>query len=398
VTLFIPSREYQRSHGATLATYAEMNIMTTCINLNEVRVEKLKQAEMLLRQSQAYYQAIVNDCTELVIRYTPDLRLTFVNKACCDFFGKSREEMLGHSLQSIMAEADYEVLKQRIQLLTPHNPVISSEEKWILPDGRVRWLNWIDRGFFNEPGELIEVQGMGRDAIAYDDLKFHFVSMISHEFRTPLTVVQSASDLLQLSHPPTEDSEKCFQQIYTAIEYMVTLLDDLLLFSTIESGKLRFQPDYFSLSDLCSRLIEEFQMMIGAEHTLTLSQPNQAQVIWGDPKLFRQILTNLLANAIKYSPNGGKVSVLIDYQGNHAILRVKDEGIGIPEDALDRLFEQFYRARNVGDIPGSGLGLAIVQQCVDSHGGKIVVDSEVGIGTTITIAFPLHPRFKPERR
>ena len=372
--------------------------MTTCINLNRVRVERLKQIEMQLRQSQAYYQAIVNDCTELVVRYTPDLTLTFVNKACCEFFGKSSEEMVGQSLKLVMAPADYEVLKQRIQSLSPDNPVIITEEKWVLPDGKVRWLNWIDRGFFNGQGNLVEVQGMGRDAIAYDELKFHFVSMVSHEFRTPLTVVQSASDLLQLNHPQTDDADKCFQQIHTAIEYMVNLLDDLLLFSTIEAGKLRFQPDYFSLSDLCERLLEEFQLMIGTEHILTLSQPNQPQIIWGDPKLFRQILTNLLSNAIKYSPNGGNISILIDYQENNAILRVKDEGIGIPSDALDRLFEQFYRGRNVGDIPGSGLGLAIVQQCVDSHGGKIVVDSEVGIGTTITIAFPLHPRFKPERR
>jgi signal transduction histidine kinase len=98
----------------------------------------------------------------------------------------------------------------------------------------------------------------------------------------------------------------------------------------------------------------------------------------------------LLSNAIKYSPPGSPVRVALQYENGSAILRVQDEGIGIPPEAQTRLFDAFHRAKNVGNIPGTGLGLAIVKRAVDAHGGSIVAESEAGKGTTFTVCLPIH--------
>jgi signal transduction histidine kinase len=104
-----------------------------------------------------------------------------------------------------------------------------------------------------------------------------------------------------------------------------------------------------------------------------------------DEKLLRQIFTNLLSNAIKYSPKGGNIQFDLVCEQGTAVFLIRDRGIGIPPQARARLFESFHRADNVGTIPGTGLGLSIVKNCVDLHGGKIAVDSEVGVGTTFAV-------------
>jgi signal transduction histidine kinase len=127
--------------------------------------------------------------------------------------------------------------------------------------------------------------------------------------------------------------------------------------------------------------------------SVTLSSPNRKILACMDKKLLRQLLYNLLFNAIKYSPSGGMIQFELTCQGDEAVFQIQDQGIGIPKDDLPRLFEFFHRAKNVGAIAGSGLGLAIVKQCVDLHGGQIRVNSEVGIGTTFTVTLPLKNHF-----
>jgi signal transduction histidine kinase len=112
-----------------------------------------------------------------------------------------------------------------------------------------------------------------------------------------------------------------------------------------------------------------------------------------DKKLLRQLLSNLLCNAIKYSPAGGQVHLELTCQDDKAIFQIQDQGIGIPREEQSRLFEFFYRAKNVGAIAGTGLGLAIVKTCVDLHRGEITVNSEVGVGTRFTVSLPLKNHF-----
>jgi signal transduction histidine kinase len=153
------------------------------------------------------------------------------------------------------------------------------------------------------------------------------------------------------------------------------------------------------LESFCREIVEELQLSLdshldenrGTIHTIAFSVKGEKTKAKLDEKLLRQILTNLLSNALNFSPQGGIVHLDLSCQEGQAIFRIQDKGIGIPLDDREYLFESFYRASNVGTIEGTGLGLAIVKKCVDLQQGQITVESEVGVGTTFTVTLPLNP-------
>jgi signal transduction histidine kinase len=215
--------------------------------------------------------------------------------------------------------------------------------------------------------------------------------MASHEFRTPLTTIVSSTELLEIyGQKWTEDKkQKHYQRIEAAVDRMTSLLDDVLLFSKVEAGKLEFNPKPLVLKKFCSDLVEELQLGIGVNHKLTFVYSSPCQNACMDEKLLMHILGNLLSNAIKYSPQDTTILFGCYCNEEEVIFEVKDEGIGIPTEDQGRLFESFHRAKNVGNIPGTGLGLAIVRNSVDLHGGRIIVESEAGVGTTFKVILPL---------
>jgi len=223
------------------------------------------------------------------------------------------------------------------------------------------------------------------------ELKSSFISMASHEFRTPLATIRSSTDLLQRYCRDFMDEKKSkhFQQIETSVTQMTQLLDDVLVIGTAEAGKLDFDPAPLDLLDFCGNIVEELQLNAGRQHTIFFTSQGDCADICMDESLLRKILTNLLSNAIKYSPGSKAVFFELVCENDVVIFRIQDQGIGISLEEQKQLFEPFFRATNVGKIKGTGLGLSIVKKCVDLHGGKITVDSEVGIGTTLTVTIPL---------
>lgn len=226
------------------------------------------------------------------------------------------------------------------------------------------------------------------------ELKSRFISMTSHEFRTPLTTILSSAEMLEHYGARWAEEKKLthIQRIKSSVQNMTRLLDDVLILGRAEAGRLELNPIPLDLVEFCRDLIEEMQLSAGPKHTLELTCEAACAPAQMDEKLLRQILTNLLSNAIKYSPKGGTVHLSLACQAGRATLQIRDHGIGIPEEALARLFETFHRARNVGAIPGTGLGLAIVKKSVDLHGGTINVYSQVGVGTTVTVVLPQSPQ------
>jgi signal transduction histidine kinase len=223
------------------------------------------------------------------------------------------------------------------------------------------------------------------------ELKNGFVSMASHELRTPLTSIFSSTELLEnYGHKWPEDKKlKHYHRIEAAVIRMTALLDDVLLFSKAEAGKLEFNPTPLILKNFCSDLVEEIQLGIGKNHRITFIYSGPCSNACMDEKILLHILTNLLTNAIKYSPNETAVFFSCSCKDGEVTFEIKDEGIGIPPEDQQRLFESFHRAKNVGNIPGTGLGLAIVQKSVELHTGKITFTSEVGVGTTFRVTLPL---------
>lgn len=218
------------------------------------------------------------------------------------------------------------------------------------------------------------------------------IRTISHEYRTPLSVVLACSQLLEKNTNPLNQEKhiRNCQKIQSAVKYMVGLLENVLTFSQFESHRMPFFPIRVNLEEFCNQLIEEHQFMSSDSHEIhyNLRDSDKSCSVHLDEKLLQQILGNLLSNAIKYSPNGGTINLTITCENKQLILQVEDRGIGIPPEDQPHIFEPFHRAGNVDTIRGTGMGLAIVKRAVDLHGGTIVVESEVGVGTTFTVTLP----------
>ncbi|MCG5056609.1 MAG: response regulator [Limnoraphis sp. WC205] len=221
--------------------------------------------------------------------------------------------------------------------------------------------------------------------------KSRLLSIASHDLRTPLSAIQMSADLLENYDQKltTDKKAKHFNRIKSAIKNMNQLLEDVLLLSLAESGKMVFQPVSLNLRQYSSNLADGFQALLTEKHRLEFNYHSDFEgEVMLDEKLLNHILANLLSNAIKYSPDGGTVHFDLIQDSQKVTFRVQDEGIGLPPEYKDKLFQAFERASNVGEIKGTGLGLSIVKQAVDLHGGEITVESEPGTGTTFTVILP----------
>ncbi len=223
------------------------------------------------------------------------------------------------------------------------------------------------------------------------ELKSRFVAVVSHEFRNPLSTILFSSELLEKYHEKLSEQKKstCLQRIQLAVKRMEQLLENVLTISITDAGKLHFQPAPLALDSFCQNVIEELQFSHSGQHQIILQHQLQDSEFYLDAKLLNLILLNLLSNAIKYSPAGSKIDLEITQQAQSVIIRIQDQGMGIPESDRLQLFNLFHRGSNVNHISGTGLGLSIVKQCVEAHQGAIAVTSEVGAGTTFTVTLPI---------
>ena len=222
------------------------------------------------------------------------------------------------------------------------------------------------------------------------ELKSRIISTISHEYRTPLTVINSAAELLQVyRHKLDEEKQsKYFRRIQKAVQNLTALVNDVLFINQAEFEKLKFNPQALDLITFTREIVEEMQPNSNNSAHIEFVCQGNCEDFYADTKLLGQLITNLLSNAIKYSPDGGLVTLQLTGETNEVIFRVTDKGIGIPDEDKVNLFSSFHRASNVGTTQGTGLGLSIAKKCVELHEGEIVVESEVGVGTTFIVSLP----------
>ena len=191
--------------------------------------------------------------------------------------------------------------------------------------------------------------------------------MASHEFRTPLSTALAAAQVLENSQTAWEDTAKRLRNLHRiqdSVKNTAQLLDDILTINRAESGNLAFNPKPIALDLYCAYFIEEMQLSAGDRHQLTFVSIGDSYSISLDEKRLRSILSNLLSIAIKYSPEGGMISLRLEFRPQAVLLQVKDQGIGIPPEDKQQLFEPFQRGKNVRNVPGTGLGLVVVKKCV----------------------------------
>jgi len=235
-------------------------------------------------------------------------------------------------------------------------------------------------------------------------IKGQFVSMVSHEFRTPLCVINSAASLLRFYSAQMTAEERAEQgaEIQRAVERMTRMMEDFLTHEKLQSGKMRCQPARVNLDAFCRELVSEMAKRTGANGVIQFSLDPCAGDARLDESILRQILCNLLSNAVKYSDKNQTVFFEVKHvgcplqtngdpklpSGDYIQFRVCDTGIGIPAADLGKIYQTFHRGANVGNRPGNGMGLAIVKKFVDLHQGLIHLESTEGRGTSVTVLLP----------
>ncbi|HAV60905.1 MAG TPA: hybrid sensor histidine kinase/response regulator, partial [Verrucomicrobiales bacterium] len=225
-------------------------------------------------------------------------------------------------------------------------------------------------------------------------LKSSFVSMVSHEFRTPLGIIQSSSEILRdyLEQIDPEERREHLQSIARNTRRMAGLMEEVLVLGQLDAGRMEYKTAPLDLGVLCQQITGDVVSATDRRCPIELMMhPDDDFEGEGDSRLLRHIFTNLLSNAVKYSEPGQRVDFTLARDGCEAVCVVRDHGIGIPEADRPWLFQAFHRGQNVHGRPGTGLGLVIVKRCVDLHGGSIQVDSVPGKGTTVTLRLPLFP-------
>jgi signal transduction histidine kinase len=225
-----------------------------------------------------------------------------------------------------------------------------------------------------------------------NQLKSYFVSMVSHEFRNPLSTLRVMSGMLiRFDNDLTLTKKEIYaQQINVAIDHMCQLLDEVILLGKVDTGNFQTELTTLNLEEFCTELITSLEFSDDNKHPIILNYQPTLNLLELDANLLRHILTNLISNALKYSPPGQDVRVEVSDQNGMVKFCVIDHGIGIPEADQHRLFETFSRCSNVGKIPGTGLGLAIVKRCVDLCKGEIYVESNAGSGTRVIVLLPVN--------
>ncbi len=222
------------------------------------------------------------------------------------------------------------------------------------------------------------------------ELKSRFVSMASHEFRTPLTAIVSSTSLIQKYNDMgvSDKQQKHFDRIKGSVRNLITILDDFLSLEKMESGSVRINSKELDFPEYIKDILLEVKPWAKKKQQVEHNHVGASEIRI-DPDMTRNILLNLLSNALKYSPVESNVKLFSQNQGGKLVLKVTDTGMGIPKEDQEKMFTRFYRASNANEISGSGLGLTIVKRYLELMGGDIGFKSEVGKGTTFHINIPL---------
>lgn len=224
-----------------------------------------------------------------------------------------------------------------------------------------------------------------------NDLKSRFISMASHEFRTPLSAIHSSAILIGKQNTPGLEDKRLryLRQIKNNVRNLVVILDDFLSLSKLEEGNIEARPDTFDALDLIRSVLEELESNLKVGQHFQETFEMSSLKVYQDPKLLRQILVNLLSNAIKYAPEKTGISIAIEKDATAFSISITDKGMGIPEEEHEQLFNRFFRARNAINIPGTGLGLHLVKLYTELMGGTITFKSTLEKGSTFKLKLPV---------
>jgi PAS domain S-box-containing protein len=324
---------------------------------------------------------IVEHIEDGVIILDEQSNILLINPAARRAFGLWQDDAVkGKPVSEVLPHPDLKILLSDINNPIPQNEIT-------FEDGRVLSAQCTP---IPRIGVAITMQD-----ITYlkqiDRLKNEFVQTVSHDLRSPLTAILGYVDLLDRVGPVNDQQREFIHRVQNSVQSITSLVNDLLELGRIEAG-FDTQKEVVPLEGIIRDTLETLGGQISDKKmNLHLNLPMDIPQMRGNPIRLRQMLDNLIGNAIKYTPEGGEITIDVEAQNDQVILRISDTGPGIPPADQPHIFEKFYRASNVPKgVAGSGLGLAIVKSIVDNHQGRIWVDSLLGQGSTFTVVLPLY--------
>ena len=370
-------------------------------------ISERKRLEIELQRTLAERVAILENSL-VGIAFVRTRTFVWMNKAFeQDMLGFDEGELVGQSVEVVYpTRAVYEQMGPIVDAAMSEHGVFRTENRvrrkdgtliWCLVSGRALDRHDVPRGTIwtiaditkRKEAEAEVLQTLEREK-ELSELKSRFVSMTSHEFRTPLAGIMSSIELLSDYGERLDAGERAelADVIKSSVRRMTQMLDQVLLIGRSDAGRLEFRPQPLELKSLVMQVIDEVRSLERQQAVIDLDWRVQGERRSLDERLIRHILSNLLTNAVKYSPQGKPVQLVIASSPQQVVFTVTDHGIGIPPEDRPLLFQSFHRGRNVGGISGTGLGLAIVKKAVELHGGTIQVESNLGKGSRFRVFIP----------
>ncbi|MCS6834873.1 MAG: PAS domain-containing sensor histidine kinase [Anaerolineae bacterium] len=374
----------------------------------------LEKTNAQLRRQEARLRSLLESQTAYLVRTDMEGRFTYVNRPFARRFSSGRDLIGSDSLETVAAEDRDLALNVVVQCVAqPGQPVPVTLRK---PDGQGGYFytDWEFVAVLDEDGQVAEIQCVGFDATArmkaqealiehervkaalreeqsLNQLKTQMIRRISHEFRTPLAIIQMNIENLYRYYERLDESQRTAKLHKTRreIDHLSRMLEDMSRLLRGQQQALEFLPAPTRIVALCRDIVEQMHaLMDGAERINLHSDVAEDDTHLLDEDIVRTILTNLLSNALKYSPSNKRVALYLSACGDELELRVVDQGIGISLEDQARIFEPFFRTQQAESISGMGLGLSIVADAVRAHQGRISVESAPERGTTFTVCLP----------
>ena len=385
------------------ATLEDVAVWTfICRDLTNINAENKRITEDKIR-----LDAVINTAVDGIITIDEKGTIETVNPAAAHLFGYEPKEMIHQNINMLMATPHHEQHNQYLKnyLSTGIKKIIGigRQVEGLRKDGTlfpfklsISEINFdkkrIFTGIVHDLSDKFRVKEIERALQQEKDLnklKSHFITIASHEFRTPLSSILSSTALIEKYETKEQQDKrtKHTQRIKQSVNHLTTILNDFLLLSKLDEGLVKYEPIHFDLKAFCEEIMQEMQYTIKSEIKIHLSYEG-AQKVYLDKKLLTNIMQNLLSNAIKYSTSNKDIYFKAIITPENIKLSVKDEGIGIPLEEQKQLFQRFFRAKNAKNLQGTGIGLNIVRKYVRLMHGDITVHSIPDEGSTFTISFP----------
>jgi PAS domain S-box-containing protein len=398
----------------SLASWAENIIKNDKDFKNRINELELTTKELNRKISESEKEKVKSEVTlenigDGIVGLDPNGVITFVNNQACDMIGYQKDEILGKKFDLIFQMVDEDGREVPISSRPIHDAlfknkkVVSRNYFYKKRDGS-KFAVAITATPIVFMKQVIGGVDVFRDITKeyeIDKMKTEFISLASHQLRTPLSAMKWFAEMLLDGDlgKLTEEQNEIVQNIYDSNERMIELVNTLLNISRIESGKIIIDPTPTDLEKLVNEVVKELQIKIqDKKHTLVISVNKHLPMVNIDPKLVRHVYMNLLTNAIKYTPEGGQIIVMISKIDDQIVNQISDNGFGIPKAQQEKVFNKFFRAENIQKVEtdGTGLGLYLAKAIIESSKGKIWFESEEGKGTTFWFQLPIAGSVKKE--